>query len=81
MEQSALSTSGRVQQQKGRLAYHLVVWQTELQCPGGQYSWNEKFKLTSQRLRTSRQAKHAKEGSDCSALLVVDSESPSRTTV
>ena len=30
---------------KDALAYHLEVWQTELQCPGGgKYSWNEKFK-------------------------------------
>ncbi len=29
---------------KDALAYHLEVWQTELQCPGGgKYSWNEKF--------------------------------------
>ena len=29
---------------KDALAYHLFVWQTELQCPGGgKYSWNEKF--------------------------------------
>ena len=29
---------------KDALAYHLDVWQTELQCPGeGKYAWNEKF--------------------------------------
>ena len=29
---------------KDALAYHLKVWQTELQCPGGgKYAWNEKF--------------------------------------
>ena len=29
---------------KNAPAYHLEVWQTELQCPGGgKYSWNETF--------------------------------------
>ena len=46
MEQPARSQRvARSAWQKDALAYHLEVWQTELQCPGGgKYSWNEKFK-------------------------------------